>query len=608
MQQPPRSQHSRELRSRRTQPALPGAALSTTPVYVSAAHRQRWPQLPARKGPSLLRRALFRLSLPGLLLCLCALLSYPLLFESLPGSSTARALLGTFPWLTRLFWTNRVPFLVPLLAHVSWLDLQAADSKVAAANLLGLVLAVAFVCLFLAARTCQRVVRDRLPRVQMRWLLVLICGFTLLLGLLFLFLPGGLSQDILLYALDGRLVTVYHVNPYLVNPGLLAHDPLYRALTPGSFSLPLVGPLWLDLTVPVAALTQGNPAFAWLGFRLLGLLLHVCNALFIWVILGRLKPEARLSGTLLYAWNPIVLLLGISEMHADMAVIFFLLLGILFFQRHIFLVSWACLLLAVLVNPLCLLLLPLFLRVLARETRIFSTGRRWLWWTGLLLLSGLLIVLAYAPYWSGLGSGGIADRLRQVFWPDTAQHSLLSAFANLPFASWAPAGWLLTPHHWMILPLILVGVVLVLGIWITDNLELALLFSGWIFLALALLGPISSPWVIVLPLALTLVSSSRRTSLLAHLLVLGALLAYYLALAARQWEGQALATIGIPVLIWGWTLFFISTWEMTHRDEDEEVVIPVRSTQKRRGLSRPSWPSRPAAWPSRPGLRHRQES
>jgi hypothetical protein len=606
MQQPPRSQSSRALRSRRTQPALPGAALPTTPVYVSAAHRQRWPQLPARKGPSGLKRALFWLCVPGLLLCLCAFLSYPLIFESLPDSSAARALLGTFPWLARLFWTNQAPFLVTLLAHVSWLNLQAGSSTLAAANLLGLVLVAACVCLFLAARICQRTVRDRLSSVQMRWLLVLICGFTFLLGVLFLFLPGGLSQDILLYGLDGRLITVYHVNPYLVNPGMLVHDSLYRALTPGAFTLPLVGPLWLDLTVPVAALTQGNPAFVWLGFRLLGLLLHLCNALLIWTILARLKPEARLGGTLLYAWNPIILLLGVSEMHADMAVIFFLLLGVLFLQRHAFLLSWICLLLAVLINPLCLLLLPLFLRVLNKETRIFSSGRRVLWWISLLILSGALAILAYAPYWSGLGTGGIADRLRQVFWPDTAQHSLLAAFASLPFASWAPAGWLLTPHHWMILPLILVGFVLLLGIWITDNLELALLFSGWIFLALAILEPISSPWVIVLPLALTLVSSSHRTSLLAHLLVLGALLAYYLALAGRQWDGQALATIGIPALIWGWTLFFISTWEMTHHDEDEEVV-PVQPAVRRRGLSRPSWPSRPAAWPSRPGQRQSQE-
>jgi hypothetical protein len=138
MQQPPRSQSSRALRSRRTQPALPGAALSTTPVYVSAAHRQRWPQLPALRGPSMFRRALFWLSVLGLLLCLCVFLSYPLLFESASGSSAARSLMGTFPWLARLFWTNWAPFLVTLVAHVSWLNLQSGGSALAAANLLGL--------------------------------------------------------------------------------------------------------------------------------------------------------------------------------------------------------------------------------------------------------------------------------------------------------------------------------------------------------------------------------------------------------------------------------------------------------------------------------------
>lgn len=599
MQQPPDIQTSRSLRLRRTNPAMPNVTLPTTPIYVSAAQRRRWPQLPADKRAFTLRRVSLQLFFYGLLLGLCALALYPLLGG---GSIAAHALPAVFPWLPHLFWTNRFPFLVTTVSQVSWLDLRTGF-PVAAANLALLVLGVALALLFLAARACQLAVRKGLQKGSMRLLLVQLCIFTLLLGVLFVLLPGGTSQETLLSGLYGRLILVYHVNPYLATPGLLAHDPLYRALPPGSFISPLAGPLWLDLTVPLAWLTRADPALVLLGFRAFGLCLHLLNALLIWAILAKLKPEVRLSGTLLYAWNPALLLLGVGEMRTDLAVIFFLLLGALFLQHRSLLLSWVCLLLAVLINSLCLLLLPLFLRALARETRTLSRGGRVLWWFALPFFSTLVVVLAYAPYWSSLGAGGIAQRLRAVFWQDTAHDSLLAALSKLPFASWPPAAWLLTPHHWMVLPALIIGALLLLGIWITDTLELALLFGSWIFLALVILLPVNSPWLILLPLALSLASSSRRTVLLAHLLTAGMLVAYCLALWPSRWDGQALVTLGLPALIWGWALFFLSTWQMAHH-EDEEAA-PAPQTRKRLGLSRPSWPSRPAAWPSRPGSRRR---
>jgi hypothetical protein len=599
MQQPPDTQNPRSLRLRQAHPAVPDMTLPTTPIYISASRRRNWPQLPPDRRVSTTRRVSFQLLLSGLLLGLCALLLYPLLGEH---ASAAQLLPTLFPWLPALFWTARFPFLLTAISRVSWLDLKGG-SPVAAANLALIVLGVALALLFFTARACQRAVPGRSQKGPMRFLLLQICFFTLLLGALFVLLPGGTSQETLLSGLYGRLILIYHVNPYLATPGLLAHDPLYRVLPPGSFVSPLAGPLWLDLTVPLAWVTGGNPAFVLLGFRAAALCLHLFNTLLIRAILTKLKPEIRLGGTLLYAWNPALLLLGVSEMHTDLAVIFFLLLGALFFQHRSLLLSWICLLLATLINPLCLLLLPLFLRALARETRMLSRGRRALWWFALLIFSALVIVLAYAPYWSSLGAGGIALRLRAVFWPDSARSSLLVALRTLPFVNWPPAAWLLTPHHWMILPAFTAGALLLLGIWIVDTLELALLFGSWIFLVLVLLLPVSSPWLIVLPLTLALASSSRRTALLAHLLTAGMLLAYGLALWPARWDGQALVTLGLPALLWGWALFFLSTWEMTHRESEEAAQAP--QSRGRLGLSRPSWPSRPAAWPSRPGSRRR---
>lgn len=598
MQQPPRSQNARTPRAAHTGSALPSMTPPTTPVYVPASQRQRWPQLSAGKRGSTLRRIALELLLAGLLSGLCYWLLFPLPGEARSTAPTTLLLPTLLPWLPQLFWTKHLSWLSAALAHISWLD-RRDGSPVAVANLALLLLGAALALLFLATSTCRRATRERLQQGSMRFLLTLICLFTLLFGVLFLLLPGTLSQDALLSGFDGRLITVYHVNPYLTTRplSLFARDPLYLALAPGTLRAPqMVGPLWLDLVTPLSWLAGDRPALVVLSLRAFALCLHLFNALLLWGILTKLKPEVRLTGTLLYAWNPAILLLGIGEMQSALAVIFFLLLTAFFLQRRSLQLSWISLLLAALINPLCALLLPLFLRALSRETRTYTRGRRFFWWLALLLISALVIALAYAPYWSG---AGLASQLRAAFWPENAHNSLLTALNGLPFASWPPAAWLLAPVHWMLLPALLVGLLLLLGGWITDNLELALLFSSWIFLALALLLPVSSPWFILLPLALALVSSSRRTALLAHLLTAGALLAYCLTLWPAQWSGQALLTLGLPALIWGWMLFFVSTWQMAHHEEEE--MITAQPLRRRPGLSRPSWPSRPAAWPSRPG-------
>jgi hypothetical protein len=590
MHQPPREQAARSERAGRTNPASPRATGSTIPVYASAA-RQRWPQLLAGKRVPVLCRTGAWLVILGLLQGFCFLLLCPLVEEALPVSFAARSLPAVFPWLTQFAWTTRFPFLVSLISRVPWFDLRAG-SPVAAANLCLVVFFLTFMLLFWAAGVCRRTARGLQGR-SLHLLLALLWLFALGFGVLFVFLPGGVSQDALLSGLYGRLILVYHVNPYLASPALLVHDPVYQALPPGSFASPLSGPLWLDLTVPLAWLARGEPVLTLLAFRATGLCLHLLNGLLIWSILTRLKPEMRLASTLLYAWNPAILLLGIGEMRVDLAVIFFLLLAIFLLQRSSLLIGWVCLLLTALIDPFCLLLLPFFLSVIAREMRMRLHGHRLLWWSALLLLTALVIVLAYAPYWSGLGAGGIALCLREMFWPDATNSSLLAALNILPFTSWSPAAWLLTPHHWLLWPALVVGILLLIGIWIANTLEPVLLFGSWIFLALAILWPTGSPRFILLPLALSLAGSNRRTACLAHLLTIGSLVAYCLALRSDQWSGQALITIGLPTLIWGWTLFFFSTWQIAHHRNEETELVP---SGKRTGISRPSWPSRPAAW------------
>jgi len=283
----------------------------------------------------------------------------------------------------------------------------------------------------------------------------------------------------------------------------------------------------------------------------------------------------------------------VSEMHYEMVVITFLLLGALFFQRRSFLLSWLCVVLATLISMICLLLLPLFFKLLWKETHMMRGGRRFLWWLALTCLSAVIVVLAFAHYWRGWGLAGFVSNLQQTFLQGNAVHSLDAAILYLPMGFPVFLSWLSAPGHWTILAGITVGSLLLFALWLVDTLELLLLFSSWIFLVLTILLPAHWPWFMLLPLALAIVSASRRTMLLAMLLTMGAVLEYYFLLWPKVWPNLALVTIGLPLLIWGWTLLFTATWYMTGQKDTEQ---PPPKLIKGFHLSRSSFPSRPS-WP-----------
>jgi hypothetical protein len=282
-------------------------------------------------------------------------------------------------------------------------------------------------------------------------------------------------------------------------------------------------------------------------------------------------------------------------MHYELVVILCILLTSYFYLRRAFLLCWVCLLLTALMNLLCLLLLPLFFPVLWRETRGMQRGQRALWWLLLAGLSLVIAVLAYYPYWPAQGIAMFTTQLRQAFFPATAINSLAAAIQHLRLS--APIlAWIGAPLTWNILTALVAGSLLLLGIWLVDKLELALLFAAWVVLASFTLSPQSWPWGVLLPLTLAICSSSSRTILLALLLTFGAALSYLFWLAQDVWAGQALVSIGLPLLIWGWSIFISSTWRMT-RGSNSAPVPAVKASRGPR-LSRPSWPGRPT-WPGR---------
>src|SRR5260370_41764216 len=160
MKQNPDESASRSLLARRTQPALVGVTLPTTPLVTPQPRNcASLPRPTAKKR--LARRAMWRLLILGLLLALLYLMLYPLFAGAILDHEPAKqVLLGAFPWLRRLYWTTWTPD-VHAINHLTFFNLNAPGGF---ANLLLVGLALPFVLLLMAAQARHRPAREPLSK------------------------------------------------------------------------------------------------------------------------------------------------------------------------------------------------------------------------------------------------------------------------------------------------------------------------------------------------------------------------------------------------------------------------------------------------------------
>jgi len=604
MQQYPRRKAQATLRAQRTQPTRPDAAMPMTPApgvpgYVRTFYATSKP----RHVLSILLLICMGLLIEGLLLALLLALASP------PGmaDATQKAVPGLLPALIACYHLPVIhPFLL-LFRDIAWLNPTTSMGRAnSALTLLALTLLLVLVATRISARAMLGKGGEH-PQAEKPTLFWLILLLTILFGVTMVCAPavgGIMSQDMLWYGLYGRMIVLYHVNPYTATHVMFSYDMLYTVIselrlpagTPATFPTGTYGPVWLDVCLLVALFAQDTIAHIVYGFRIIGLAAHILNSILLWMLLTKWKPEFRVSTVLLYAWNPVILLLGIAQMHAQIVVTLFMLLATFFSLRSSTLLGWIFVVLGVLICPFYLLLVPLFLRLLGSKTCI-TPGRRLLWWAMVGLVTTLVLLLAYAPYWQDWGIAGLAAQMRGLFIQDRAVNSLDATFlAILPHGS-MPLVWIMTPHNWSLLVLVIAGTFLLFGYWITDTPQLVALCGSALLLIMVMLQPVYWPWYVIVPFALALCSMNRSAILLATLLV-GASIACYCWLWQPAWSRQALFTIGMPLMIAGWALFLSATWRLTRAKMPEEKLTRPRL----KGLSRPAWLSRPSQ-PSRPPRR-----
>ncbi len=115
------------------------------------------------------------------------------------------------------------------------------------------------------------------------------------------------SLDIFYYMNADRIWSVYRENPFIVPPLQGAHDPFFPYNAWGHYPLPY-GPLWPWITKATSFFGGGAVLPTLLAFKGLGVLGYLfCLPILSWA-LDAARPDRKLTGLCVFAWNPLVLL------------------------------------------------------------------------------------------------------------------------------------------------------------------------------------------------------------------------------------------------------------------------------------------------------------
>ncbi len=211
------------------------------------------------------------------------------------------------------------------------------------------------------------------------------------------------SLDALTYVAHGYLGDLPNANPYTMPAAAVGATDFATQLAPFGWlpvhGLTPYGPLWTHLELAVVKVTGDVPT-ALVMIKAIVVAASLGSAALIWSTLGRVRPEDQLLGTLVYLWNPMIVVEFAAEGHNDALMILCLLASLALTISARPALSVAASVSGILVKYLPLVFLP------AQVAYLWHTGRnRSRLVAGLLL--GLLIgaglaVALYGPFWVGL--------------------------------------------------------------------------------------------------------------------------------------------------------------------------------------------------------------
>lgn len=139
----------------------------------------------------------------------------------------------------------------------------------------------------------------------------------------------NITTNLYNYMLRAHVAATYDSNPYYVAADEYPDNPIYPYANTNYTHEPGGKlPAWMIISIPLAKLAGDDVVTNLFVYRTAFFLFGLINIALIVLVLRKLCPQCILSGIILYAWNPIVVLYGQCKIDTVMA--FYLLTGIVF--------------------------------------------------------------------------------------------------------------------------------------------------------------------------------------------------------------------------------------------------------------------------------------
>ncbi len=164
--------------------------------------------------------------------------------------------------------------------------------------------------------------------------LLSILALTVLLCALLTVIPPLVSKDTFSNIFYGKIAVRYHDNPYLITPQRFSSDELmaYTSLNWKNTAI-VYGPLHTYFSMLLNLMAGQSITSNIFVFKGAMAFFHLVNVLLIWSILGMVAPRRQRWGTLIYAWNPISLLIGVGGGHNDLMMMTLVLAALYFLLK-----------------------------------------------------------------------------------------------------------------------------------------------------------------------------------------------------------------------------------------------------------------------------------
>lgn len=188
--------------------------------------------------------------------------------------------------------------------------------------LMAIGISVGIVTLFLLYYFAYRVCRGQ--NIRRLWAVVLLGALAFSAAATFVF--NLTSTDVYDYVARGRITGVYGGNPYSDVPNDYPDDPIVQ-MAAWRKTGTAYGPLWEVLSGFIGRWAGDSLWNNVLAYKGLAWVSYLTSTLLVAAILRRVSPNHALAGTVLFAWNPLVLLEGVANLHNDMLMIALLLAG-----------------------------------------------------------------------------------------------------------------------------------------------------------------------------------------------------------------------------------------------------------------------------------------